>query len=666
MLSKREIELLIILEKNHGQYVSSAQLAELIGVSDRTARKYMHQLSAVIENYGATLTSKQGYGYLLEITNLCEFNLFLQQVQQSKKTLTKITQVEESVDRQRYILNKLFFENEPLYFETLMQELYISRTTLNNALNDIREKLKPYQLRFVNNKAGIKVKGDEENIRHFMSDYFFGDTLDDSVLTFVGETLFEACNYTEIVMIILEESRKESLKLSDYVVHNLVLHIGLTVRRIHLGNQLEDFKIPEEMQQTHEYFVALKILYRLEALLNIQFPIEETNYIALHLSVKQSQVLLGSLENQMDIQVSQQITSAIQIMSEQIEMDLTIDQLLFQGILAHINPLIIRLENKIQLSNPLVSEITKNYHEIFSLTKDTFMQLALLQRYEISDDEWAYITLHVLAAIERKASQNKPRVLVVCATGIGSAMMLKNRLENVFGSSLVIADVVGYYDLNVEKLRDIDLIISSINLSNLLFLTPVVNVSVFLTQEDVDNIRQYLNQPKPVNSMQINKEPALAEKINALQASDLFKFEQFTYFEEEMSRDEILAIMIEQLEEGDDATFRDEFLEEIKLRESYSPVVYGNILAFPHPTTQLSINEQIVVGVCRRPIWWSEEYPQVQFIFLLSPSKVFNQKLKIISQCLVKFVEETSLQQQLIISPNYQTLIEIFTKLLNE
>lgn len=70
--------------------------------------------------------------------------------------------------------------------------------------------------------------------------------------------------------------------------------------------------------------------------------------------------------------------------------------------------------------------------------------MLVCQKNDVSDDEWAYISLHLMAAIERYSNRHKLRVLVVCATGYGSAMMLKNRLEKEFEGRLRIVDVISY------------------------------------------------------------------------------------------------------------------------------------------------------------------------------------------------------------------------------
>ena len=85
-----------------------------------------------------------------------------------------------------------------------------------------------------------------------------------------------------------------------------------------------------------------------------------------------------------------------------------------------------------------------------------------------------------MAAKERYKEQRKYNVLVICATGYGSAQMLKSRIENELGNLILIADVIGYYEINDEKLKGIDFIISSIDLSNFDFqYSSLYRISLF-------------------------------------------------------------------------------------------------------------------------------------------------------------------------------------------
>lgn len=606
MLSKKELAIITFLIHHKEQFVSSATLAEVIGMSDRTVRKYLKELISSLPEHGAHIISKQGRGYCLEIDHSMAFDIFWQESVTSKKRLADVTQVEGTVDREDYVLHKFFFEDAVQDFEELCQELYISRTTLKHVLAGIKERIIPYQLELEITHQHIQIRGKEEDIRHFIMDYFFLTSFDNTLSTMVGNTFLEGINFAEIMIIVLDECRDATLKLSDFVMNNLVLHIALMVQRIRSGCPLELFSIPIAIRQSDEYQVALRILYRVEEVMGIRFPKEEANYIALHLKVKHS-VGKHWQDDNTDEKLQDHLKACIAKISQLTGMTLETDTNLFQGLLAHMMPLTTRLENHIQLTNPLTEEIKSQYPEIFTLTKQTFSDLLVCQKNDVSDDEWAYISLHLMAAIERYSNRHKLRVLVVCATGYGSAMMLKNRLEKEFEGRLRIVDVISYYEITEERLKTVDLIISSISLANLMFLTPVITVSVFLSNQDIETIRQFIGEQEG-----IKKEVSLPSQMSLAKAEQLltgvFSPNRFLYLDEKISKEDLLLRMIACLDEAGTATFVEDFYHQMVLRENYSPVIYGEVLAFPHPANPMTYSEQVVVAICREPLEWDKAH----------------------------------------------------------
>lgn len=662
MLSKKEVRLADYLLTKQGDFVSSAELAKALGVSDRTARKYVQQLSLSLEASGASILSKQSKGYCLQVERPVEFEMFWQEQLRLKKQVTDLRQLEEATDRQRYVLSKLLFENPIQSMDRLQRELFIGKTTLHSIIADIRNLFVPYQLELLFTRRGVELSGEEPAIRHFIVDYFFGQGTGHSLYGLVENQLLPDIRFTDLMLIVLDECRDAKLPLSDFVMQNLVLHIALLLQRMKGGASLERFPISDQIQSSKEYRVAGRIIKRIETEFQVEIPVEEANYIALHLKVK----LTGNPSQLSELEdgLEEEVESCLQTLSQLTGLELLKDRQLFKGIVAHLLPLRTRLEHQIQLANPLVADIQRDYIEVFELTKQAFASMPTLAAYSISDDEWAYLTLHVLAAIERYEGQKKLRVLVVCATGIGSALMLRNRLEKEFATSLEIADVVSYYEVTEERLRDVDLIISSISLSNLIFLTPVITVSVFLSEQDIEAIRSYLQQVTPVRVEQNEALPMEEEQARQI-AEAVFSPLRIVSLDKKMSRDRTLLQLIACLDEAKESGFVEQFREQVNVRESYSSVVFGELLAFPHPAIPLTFSEQIVVGVCKEAVEW-EEGKKVQFIFLLSPSKGRNPHLKYISPCLVAFVQDRSLQERLVQNPSYQELVDIFIPLIQK
>lgn len=71
-----------------------------------------------------------------------------------------------------------------------------------------------------------------------------------------------------------------------------------------------------------------------------------------------------------------------------------------------------RLENDVHLDNPLLDEITINYLDAFNLTRTMLSYLDMLQVDQLSEDEIAYIALHIMAALERYKEEHKPNATI--------------------------------------------------------------------------------------------------------------------------------------------------------------------------------------------------------------------------------------------------------------
>lgn len=663
MLSKKEMSIVEVLLKYQGVYISSQELADAVGYSDRTVRKYLKSLENILKEHGAHLSSKQGKGTQFWISDSVAFDTFWIEEKGHHKAVSDVTKLEVGDDRKRYIINKLFFEGGPCTLASLSQELYISKTSVSQLIADIREMIAGYHLTLETEHHRLQVYGKEKDIRHFIKDYFFLDSFNGSVFSLIGDELLEKVQLSEIIHIVINHTRNADLKLADFVLHNLILHIALAVKRLKISSPVYSLSGFAHLRNSQEYRVAQAIIGDLEGKLEISFPEQEVAYITTHLR-SAGNILDDSDEASADLEsLEDHIQSALVGIGKELSLPLEEDHHLINNLKAHFTPFLSRLHNHVQFSNPLTEEIQVEYGPVLDVIKAHFLKLPELEPYDIKDDEWVYIALHILATIEKLNHQQRKRVLVVCATGVGSARMLKNRLEREFSREIEIEDVVSYFDLAQRNLKNVDLIISSVDLTGLLFLVPVVQVGVLLNQKDIEKIRTKLT------SIVVKPRLAASSPSEFLEQTDqqlemIFRKEQFLVFEEKISKQKALDAMIGQLKEADGEEFIEAFKQQLQLRERLSPVVFADILAFPHPAKPLSIQEQIVVAVFKEPLMWDEHSSRVQFVFLISPSMSRNQVLKEVSPKLVDFVEDTSLQRKLLENPTFETLKNIFIPLL--
>lgn len=652
MSSTKEKNILQFLMKHKERFVTSKELAEHLSCSDRTVRNTLKLIDQTMNVQGVKLISKQGQGYQLFFENQEAYQEFRLTYELGEVYST--TSISKGDDRLAFILNKLLFEQVPVLFDDLADELYVSRSTLSHDFKKIRRMLSEYDLSIESRaNKGVYVSGEERYKRCFIMDYFLSNQFFKTLHCHVQSNFFDqTLSLEEIARIVLEECQDAKLKLSDFVLQNLVVHIALAIVRIKSGFEIKNLSCQMSNNDT-ERKVAKKILARISEVSNQEFPVQEIDYITLHLLAKSPL----SQETQTKISKEEMKRSLVQTF-QALGLDdiyyFSSDFQLFEGLITHLMTLQIRLDSRITLNNPLVDEVKKNYSDIFFMTKEILENMETFSQVSISDDEIAYVSLHFLAAIERRKENDKFSVLAICASGFGAAQMLRNRLEAEFGNRLEVVDVIGYYELNQEKIQGIDFIVSAVDLSNLYFQVPVFTVSVFLKNDEIAQIREAMDQMQVSNhtkSSQINRS---ASDVKRYFSKDNF----LIWFNQD--KKSLLSNMADVLSEGESYNFKDSLLHGIQQREELSSVVFSEKIAVPHPIQALGTEVKIAVAICKDPLLWDDQNSNVQLVFLLSPSIYGNEGLTDVTKRIVSLTEKEDLQNQLIACNNFEDFMKIF------
>lgn len=129
-------------------------LSELTNTSNRSVKNYLEELKETMSEIGGEFySSTEGVNFKIPIHIGVDY--FQRQLFRNSLGFT--------------LLEKVFF-NESLTNDQLINELYISQSTLNRIANTINEDLKPYGLKL--ETAPYKITGDEQLIRNFYTTYF--------------------------------------------------------------------------------------------------------------------------------------------------------------------------------------------------------------------------------------------------------------------------------------------------------------------------------------------------------------------------------------------------------------------------------------------------------------------------------------------------------------
>ena len=654
MLNKKEKQIIQYLTKDKEQFVTSKELAAHMGCSDRTIRTYYKTLVEKLDNHsGLDLISKQGYGYKLDILDDDAYADFLEEnhINDHHFNYQSVTDIN---DRYNFLLNKLLFEQNEIYFDDLADELFVSRSTLSSDFKKIREKFKPYHLK-IESKAnkGVYVMGQERDKRRFIMDYFIDSGFINTMHSYVdNELLNQKISFEELTIIVLDECREGGLKLSDFVIQNLVIHIALAIRRITEGFRISKVSDDEVvLRGLAERRVAENILKRVSVSTGIHFPIEEIDYITLHL-VSKGHGNSCHISEVLQEQIRQELIDSISQINPSVKNDFQ----LIEGLLAHLSTMYIRLQGKVVMENPLTAEIQANYRDMYQLAERVVSNMPTFSPYTLSPNEIAYIALHFMAAKERYKEQRKYNVLVICATGYGSAQMLKSRIENELGNLVSITDVIGYYEINDEKLKGIDFIVSSIDLSNLMFNIPVFTVSVFLNDEELKDIKQGIAH---LNTSMANVEDHQAE-LSVKDVFDDYFSDDYFFLMSDATKEDVLKKLAESISVNENDQFEKRLLDMMKQREAMSSIVFGENIAVPHPLKAVGSKHHFAVAIVKNGVKWDEQYPSIKIIFLMSMSIHDNDGLPELTSAIVDLVDNPKLQEQMLACQSFDEFKKIF------
>ncbi len=611
--------------------LTSRYLASITDVSSRTAREDIKQLDEMIE--GAHIESIRAKGYKLTIQDNQSFRNYIKNAYQEKQ-LDDAVIPNSPEERVRYLIKRLLLEDSYVKLEDICEEMYISKSTIQNDLKQVKQILKKYEI--VMDKRpnyGLKVKGSEFKLRFCMSEYVFER---DKKVKASKQILLDQLPFlteaqlSKIWTIIIEEIKENDITPSDIAINNLFIHLAIACKRIKSGNHVSIYKINlDEILNQTEYAVADRIVTKVEGCLQLTFPHEEVAYIAIHLMgtkmISQTNLQDEEIREVLDDDIYQVTLSILNRIEEKFDLNIRNDRELIVGLALHLKPSINRFKYGMNIRNPMIDDIKFNYPLVFEAGIIAGIVLEEEMGVSIDENEIGYLALHIGAAIERgKIRQGPKRCLVVCASGYGSAQLLKYKLQSEFDSKLEVAATTEYYKLQQCSLADIDFIVSSIPIPDLLPI-PVIEVNTILAEKDLEKIEM----------MVFKNSTRLFEYVK----------ENLIFLDQPFStKEEVLTFTCKELEHKGLVDHR--FLESVEEREAVAPTSFGNLVAVPHPITPQSNQTFLSFCTLKKPIQWGDK--RVQFICLLSVKKGSTEDLQSMYEMLGKIIDDVSLVQELL------------------
>lgn len=478
MLGSKSIIILQILY-NTDEEKNLKELAEILNFSERSLRYEIEKIFETLDVKELGLELSKGS---LKIGNKKKLLEILEKNYKSSNF--------SSEEREIYITLKILFERI-INQVHLAEELDVSRSTIKLHLKKIEEVLKEYNLKLeISHKKGLEIIGEEEKIRlcalklirkinHSKNELFkkvmrnYFDLNEDGIVIFI--------NYCQKIM---------NKIISDEAFEIIKKYLKISLLMVKKGYELKKIKNEKFLEETLEYKAVEKGKALLEA--NYEIEMGKVEYL------KIADYFLGShnynlecsyFENWVEIELL--IKKMIYNFNKRIDIDISNDEVLLDGLINHIKPTIYRIKNGIELENTIYEEVVEIYPHLFEITKEILEELEEFIQNKFSKDEVAFIVIHFRAAIDRNKvrSKEKKNILVICGWGYGTSKLLAQQLKDMYSVNII--DILPYHQYKKKKYyKDIDLIVSTVELKELDEGIPVIKVNPILTNEDLQKLNK--------------------------------------------------------------------------------------------------------------------------------------------------------------------------------
>lgn len=499
--------IIALLEENNP--ISLKYLAEKIDVSKRTIQRELDMLPKILDAHRLTFMTKTGVGIWIEGEVSCKRELL-----RELKNDTSIDLTDKDARRKRLILEILKEKGlKKLFYYSSMFE--VSETTIATDLETIEDWFQKYDLKIVRKPgSGVEIEGSENSYRKAIR-AFIHENIDTEIIKKAYNEDYEMHRYSKstrfskmlpilnenllkgVVNCISSMDSSRVLTLTENSYMGLILHITIAMDRIIKGEVMENNLDRAGINKEDEdYQLAHRIAQELEKELKVEIPEVEIAYICLHIKgSKHEKIQLGDrslLDNNREIQ--QLINKMIDAFDDKQTFFLKRDDEFIQGLLAHLQPTLIRLKYGMEIHNPIIGEIKRDYRDIYEKCKGAGRVLSDYIGKEISEEEIGFLTVHFGAALVRAESYSKTlrkvRVGLICSSGIGISRLMASKLKNAFRGKIEIR-AYGKDDITPYIIGKTDFFVSSTHVE--IDKSPLIFVNPLLSQTDMEKIGELLH-----------------------------------------------------------------------------------------------------------------------------------------------------------------------------
>lgn len=463
-MRERLIRLLNILANSEGENIK--RLSEELDVTTKTVRNEIKEINELLaSNNLPNFLVKNG----LIINNLTQN----QRVNLIDRFALKSQSDFYLSPNQRliYLLLEFLSAKDPVFIVNEQDSLQVSKSTMDSDMRDLRRLVQPYGLRITTDpKKGVRVVGNERAIRAMFEDVlthepsvlaFFDDSFSNlNSLTTKVNTMISFHDVKFIKKTLLSIFPKSPMINNDNYFRQIILLIIIWIVRVKNQNYVSSDPDDDDISVTSKQsnFVDLIVKH-----FHLAFDDNsEKKYLAF---------AIGSFDSSSDSELidwtkSQIITlSLIEWMESSLGFPFSKSENLFERIYKHITALLKRIDQHLNVYNPLGKTIMQSYPKIFNAVDLFFKKNNQKYHINLSNDEIGYLAIYFSTAqseIQQKQAYVY-RVAVVCNYGLATGRLLATKLEEQFNVDVIA--VLGTAEIGVLRKLPISLVFKTTNVS---------------------------------------------------------------------------------------------------------------------------------------------------------------------------------------------------------
>ena len=509
MVKKRYFEI-INLVINSNDEITVKDISNLYNITERSIRYDIDELNVFFQ--------EKNNKDIIEINNNRLKILYSED---------EIEGIVENIKEKEYFLSEnervnilsyeIFLSKNEFILQYFTEKYNLSKTTVRYSLKELNKIISEYGLVIdMNNNRGYKIIGSEINIRKYIINI---------LREYIKNTKEKKIEYNSLKKIIqkfykksrIEESKNTINKILDYTgktisdeaFETLQLFLFISVIRNKNGHEIEeDVENEIFLSKTKEFSKIREILEKVENIKEkdihyfVDFFLGSYSY-NLEYSYFLNWILIESLIDQF-----------IKLLSDKLKVNLTEDKILRKELLNHIKPAIYRMKNKFKLTESILSEVKKQYMELFIKTKSSLKIISDFIDLSFDEDEAAFITVMIQRAIMRNNPsillKKDPNILIVCGLGYSSSRFLYENINNRFQVNII--DIIPFNQLeNYNYLKKADIIISTLDFK--LDGMDVITVNAVMNEKDILKLKNY-GLPEKKSKIKLSELLSIIRKVS--------------------------------------------------------------------------------------------------------------------------------------------------------